>query len=192
MPDYPHSVQYLNSVRTLTDPKAEDIIEKLCEHYQLSQVDSLFRSISAHFEESKFPPAITEFVEDLGTLPAWADKDQLKKGQQVFWNYGREIILALLCRSLPMSYVCANGADVLTATTRLIDFPRNPKFSRRLMETLQFVVDVCSDDTGIHSPGKGLIAVKKCALSTPPSGVLSGKTEACRQARVRPLTRKTC
>ena len=28
--------------------------------------------------------------------------EKIKKGQDVFWSYGREIILALLCRSLPM------------------------------------------------------------------------------------------
>ena len=111
-----------------------------CDNYffEMKSADkaNTYQAIAVHFYpevlkkvfENDFPAFLAAYISDIGTLPSWVNMEQIKKGQQVFWDYGREVILALLCRSLPMSYICGNGAKVLTTTTRLIDIPKNPKY----------------------------------------------------------------
>lgn len=161
---YRYTTEQLDALRDRTDPLAEHIVDELKEHYQLDQINFLFRQIPQHLAKNDFPLFLATYISDIGDLPSWIDLDKIHKGQEVFWDYGREVILALLCRSLPMSYICGNGAKVLTTTTRLIDIPKNPKFTRRLLETLQFVVNICSDDSSMDKLGKGLICIKKVRL----------------------------
>lgn len=157
------TTQQLDGLRSRTDPQAEAVADRLFQHYKLTQVDTLFRHIQEYGEHPDVPPFLVQFLEEPGELPAWIDPQKLEKGRAVFRDYGREIVLALLCRSLPMCYICAHGAHVLTTTTRLIDIPKNPNYARRLLETLQFVINVSYHD--ITQPGgPGIITIRKVRL----------------------------
>lgn len=162
---YPFTTEQLESLRSKTDPVAEDVVGELFRHYNLEASKALFRSIPHHFAEKNFPDFLARYVDQPKHLPDWANREQIALGQQVFWKYGREIMLILLCRSLPMSYICANGAEVLTTTARLVDFPKSPQYTRRLIETLQFAINVAEDENQLHTPlGKGPVAIKKVRL----------------------------
>ncbi len=161
---YPHSSSFLTSQRTETDPVAEKIVDELFQHYNLDKVDFLFRQIPMHCEEKNFPEFLGEYIDNIGELPEWIDFNKIKGAQNIFALYGREILLALLCRSLPMTYICENGAQVLMTTARLIDFPKSPKYERRLLETLQFLINVSSDKNTEEHYQDGLITIKKVRL----------------------------
>ena len=138
-------------------------MDQLSGHYQPDQVKTLFRHIQEYGRHPDVPEFLRTFIEEPGELPAWIDPQKLEKGRAVFRNFGREIILALLCRSLPMCYICAHGAHVLTTTSRLIDIPKNPDYTRRLLETLQFVINV-SDHDITQAGGTGIITIRKVRL----------------------------
>jgi hypothetical protein len=70
-------------------------------------------------------------------LPDWADPAVIRKGEQFFEESGPAILASLLLASLPEAYAGAKGVQVLHLTARLATDTR-----RRLMETLQMVVDV--------------------------------------------------
>ncbi len=163
MSNYPYSTQELDTYRHTTDFEAEEVVTKLFAHYQLKQINTLFRSISEYPYKEDIPVFFKTFVEHPGRIPEWTDWQKVNKACEVFQNYGREIILALLCRSLPMCYICANGAHVLTTTARLVDLPHNPNYTRRLLETMQFVINVCQGGI-LNEGGSGLIAIRKVRL----------------------------
>jgi len=163
MSQYPLTTHQLDGFRSHTDPTAEAVLDQLLGHYRPDQVKALFRLIQEYGEHADAPAFLRDFVEEPGELPAWIDRQKLEKGRAVFRDYGREIVLSLLCRSLPMCYICAHGAHVLTTTTRLIDIPKNPNYARRLLETLQFVINVSYHD--ITQPGGiGIITIRKVRL----------------------------
>jgi hypothetical protein len=63
-----------------------------------------------------------------------------------------------MCRSLPEAYACKKGAQVLHQTGRLSEGTDGSleRFKRRLMETSQFVVNICTP--GVYSSdGSGTI-----------------------------------
>jgi hypothetical protein len=164
MTHYPLNTQQLDALRGKTDPAAEAVVNQLFEHYELKQVNFLFRHIAEYKYHSQIPDFLRDFLENPTPLPDWVDYEKIQQGREVFNNYGREIILALLCRSLPMCYICANGAQVLTHTARLIDIPKNPNYSRRLLETFQFVINVCEGDL-LEWGGNGVISARKIRLT---------------------------
>lgn len=163
MSRYPFTTPQLDGYRHHTDPVAEALVDRLFEHYKVVEIHRLFRHLSAYEKHATAPEYLKNFVEHPGKLPDWIDPAKINRGREVFGDYGREIILALLCRSLPMCYICAKGAHVLTTTTRMMDIPRSPDYTRRLLETLQFVINVSTSD--ILEPGSpGIIAIRKVRL----------------------------
>lgn len=163
MSGYPFTTPQLDGYRRHTDPAAEALVNRLFDHYRVQEIHRLFRHITAYEKHATAPGYLKDFVELPGILPDWIDPSKILRGREVFSDYGREIILALLCRSLPMCYICAHGAHVLATTTRLMDIPKSPDYSRRLLETLQFVINVSTTD--ILEPGSpGIIAIRKVRL----------------------------
>lgn len=162
--NYPYNAKELNAFRRTTDKVGEDIISKLLSHYEMDEIDKLFRMIPSHIKNNDFPDFLSKDLDQLGSLPNWIDHQKIKNAQNIFWSYGREILLALLFRSLPMCYICANGAKVLKITGRLIDKNDNPNYERRLLETLQFVINICSEETGFEKNGLALTTIKRVRL----------------------------
>ena len=77
------------------------------------------------------------YPDNLASLPAWADEDQLRRGQEFFRDFGLEIASGLFSASLPMSYTATRGAQVLTTTADLVS-----NAERRIAETGQMLLDV--------------------------------------------------
>ena len=73
------------------------------------------------------PPDIDEnvvnqlkaYVEAASALPAWADHEKIKRGQELFMSYGPLSVTLLFCASLPECYVVPDLASVLHATGQL-------------------------------------------------------------------------
>jgi len=90
--------------------------------------------------------------------PEWLDLNMLVLGEQVYAKYVAELGLILLCASLPACYADAPGTPVLYITTQLTSH-----VERRIIQTLQFVIDVMVPG-GLSGSGHGAITAKKVRL----------------------------
>ena len=55
-------------------------------------------------------PAIAEFLATAGTLPAWADRARMARGQAYFCDWAVHQFTALYLASLPSAYAAAAGS----------------------------------------------------------------------------------
>lgn len=139
------SPQELDAYRNVTDPKAEAVIERLVTEEGPEEARRLFeiliRNVDIPFAD--VPDYVGDYMRDNGTIPAGIDMERVKRGQQVFHDYGGVFVLALYCKSLPTCYVHSNAVPVLAITGRLDESRGYPEvFARRVLETAQFLLDV--------------------------------------------------
>lgn len=160
------SISDLQSFRLKTDPIADKVIEDIIATSQIENINKLFLQLRSNEDLSKadLPDSVKNYFEQTKSLPDWIDQDKVAAGQKVFAKHGPQIALSLLCKSLPEAYACANGAKVLYATGRMTQRDGSLEmFTRRLMETSQFVVNVCIPG-GLEPGGKGIITAQKVRL----------------------------
>ena len=152
--------------RTMTDPLADQTIQVIIEQEGKEAINNLFSQLRENedLSEVKFPEPVQDYFNQTAVLPEWIDWDQVDLGEKVFARFGPQISLCLLCKSLPEAYACAKGAKVLHATGRMSEKNGSLEvFTRRLMETAQFVVNVGAPG-GLSDEGKGIITAQKARL----------------------------
>lgn len=155
-----------NRFRLLTDPIADQTIKEIIEVDGKQAINSLFAHLRANDDISHvhFPEPVARYFDQTKVLPASFDPEKALLGEQVFTRFGPQISLCLLCKSLPEAYACAKGAKVLYATGRLREQNGSLSvFTKRLMETAQFVMNVCSPG-GLSEKGRGIITAQKVRL----------------------------
>ncbi|MEZ4829308.1 MAG: oxygenase MpaB family protein [Bacteroidia bacterium] len=157
---------WLDQARMRTDPAADTVIEHVMAVYGAQKAreifDILIRNVDIPLEQ--LPAETHAFFAQHQTLPAWADRDQIALAEKVFLDHGPKFLVFLYYKSLPTLYACKNGAAVLTHTGRLaIDREGLSKFTRRIAETGQFLLDVMTKD-GLSDGGKGVNAILKVRL----------------------------
>lgn len=152
--------------RMLTDPLADHTVRLIIEKEGKEGINQLFSLLRENHDISNvtFPEPVEDYFQETSKLPDWVDWDKVNLGEQVFTKYGPEISMCLLCKSLPEAYACAKGAKVLYATGRLSEHNGSLSvFTRRLMETAQFVMNVCSPG-GLSPNGAGIVTAQKVRL----------------------------
>lgn len=87
----------------------------------------------------------SELEKKVLNLPAWIDLNRIKEGQKVFTQYGPEISMLLMFKSLPECYACGNGVNVLYQTGKFTYEDDARLFSKRLLDTATFVQDVLTE-----------------------------------------------
>ena len=169
----PWSTAYLDMKRQLGDPLADRVIETLLAENQKGEIDQIFQVLvrNRQFPNPAFdvlPEPVKRIVEDYfrqtRQLPAFAEPFKLLVASDVFKQHGPKILLILLCKSLPLCYTCWRGAKVLYRTGRLrVNDGSLDAFSRRVMETAQFVVDVMTRNN-FEQDGTAIVAAQKVRL----------------------------
>ncbi len=92
------------------------------------------------------------------SLPAWADRERIRRGQIVFRSCTLPSVLVMLCKSLPEGYAAPSMARILNLSGELRARPFH-----RLMGTLQLLQDVGTP--GSFEPGGvGVIVAKEMRL----------------------------
>ncbi len=155
------------------DPIADEVITTLLAENQKGEIDQIFQMLvqNRQFPNPAFdalPVKVRDIVEGyfLHTrkLPAYAEPFKLMVASDVFRQHGPKILMILLCKSLPLCYTCWRGAKVLYQTGRLrVHGQSLTAFSRRLMETAQFVVDMLTKDN-FEQDGTAIVATQKVRL----------------------------
>lgn len=157
----------LESYRYQSDPFADQVIEKIMKAGYGRSIHELFNKLVENddYDKVDLPKEVQDYFNATAGLPSWADEKKIEKGQSVFALYGPEICLMLLCKSLPLAYACKKGAQVMYRTGRMMegDDGSIERFTRRLMETSQFVMNICSPG-GFKPYGKGIITAQKVRL----------------------------
>lgn len=104
------------------------------------------------------PPALTELVRSMRSLPPWADRARMARGAATVVRAGLPAALVLGCSSLVLGYCSPAGNKALVFTGRL-----ESSAQRRLAETSRFV-HALTTPRGALPGGEGWIAAAKVRL----------------------------
>lgn len=160
MPAKSWSDTLLDPMRAIGDPIADNVVAELFAKDQVAGVNSLLRLMVENetLPATGVPPVIADYIKQTETLPPWADAQRVRRGEQVFWQYGSVVITILFTYGLPACYAAKKGVQVLALTSRLYSNP-----TRRIIETAQMVVDVMRPG-GLARFGKGIRSTQKVRL----------------------------
>ena len=154
----------LNDSRKRTDPLADNFVSELAKTKSKLELYAIMEFLLDEFvwlDHKNIDPEIESYIKEASVLPDWVDKDLLEQGEKFFAVHGFEISLMLMLKSLPATYCCWRGAEVVHATGRMTNHSGNLKpFTRRLMQTSKFVLNVCSPDA-MSEQGVGVKASVK-------------------------------
>lgn len=149
---------YLDEMREVGDPIADAAVRRIFESPDLPDAQHFMATMVDNDELPEVIPEVLRAYLDETKPPTTYDDRQVELGAEVFAAYGPEIMLILACYSLPASYAAAKGVQVLHRTGFLNERP-----NRRLVETVQFVIDVMSPG-GLGSDGYGIRTAQKVRL----------------------------
>ena len=133
---------FLERLRREGDGPADDAVNRFFDAVDGSAglYPMLVRTTGTQLEDEE-APGVAAFAKALEPWPDWADPLLVKRGQDVFGDWGMQLASGLFMASLPMTYACAKGAEPLVRTARMTS---NPK--RRFLETGQMIIDAMSPD----------------------------------------------
>ncbi len=160
------SSAYLDTMRLEADPPADAVIARIAEAYGPHESRKIFDQLISDIgiPGSHLPAEVIDFFESHSLLPDWADPARIMKGQEVFANHGPMLMTLLYFKALPTTYCCHRGANVLFLTGRMTRSELDKRrFSRRIAETAQFVVDVMTPGNLLPG-GKGIVSAMKVRL----------------------------
>lgn len=161
------SEDFLQSKRKICDPIADRAVAKIIEQNSIGAINTLMRNISHNNDTINMeglPDEVVTYFKQTEHLPDWADEKLIKEGEEVYLKHAGSIAFLLCFKSLPECYVCAKGSMVLYYTGRLNEHKGSlDAFTRRIVETAQFVVNMMSPG-GLSSRGKGIISAQKVRL----------------------------
>lgn len=150
----------LDSMRTVTDPPADNAVRELFEQGEVGAVNKLLSDILKNDQlvPEALPPCIQRYIEKSETLPEWADPKKITQAEDFFARNGMLIGMSLLFSSLPMCYACSKGVQVLHLTARLETDAR-----RRVAETSQMIIHIMVPG-GLSPAGRGIAEGQKVRL----------------------------
>jgi hypothetical protein len=158
MPEEKYTDALMDEMRKFGDPPADGAIEALSNVHQLQAVQKMLDQMITNdaVTPENIPTEVATFWEESRSL-ANSAAGVIAEGEVFFAEHGPEIMLVLGFYSLPMDYA-ARGVRVLYDTGYLVTHP-----NRRLLETMQMVIDVMSPG-GLACEGKGITTALKVRL----------------------------
>lgn len=165
---------YLDEMNQKMDPVADEVVASILSQSRSEEirVNELFDQLIRTSDPipAGMPLDIAKYFAETAALPEWADPDLIRKGEELFGEYGQMIVLMLFCRCLPFGYACHRVAKVMTATGRLVEKPaemgrkeRLAMLNRRVLETAQFILNMMQPG-GLGPKGSGVRTAQKVRL----------------------------
>jgi hypothetical protein len=153
--------EFLDPMREVGDPPADAAIAALFAEGDIQSVNALMQNLVANegYVPESLPAAVREFLATTEDLPPWANAEAIAIGENVFWEWGPQLILLLHCYSLPFCYAARKGVQVLALTSRL-----SGNAARRIVETAQMLVDVMQRGGLTSADGRGRRTLQKVRL----------------------------
>jgi hypothetical protein len=151
--------ELLDAKRKLGDPVADAVVADLIAGGHIDEVDRDLLSLLRNDQE--LPPNLPQSLHDYLEItkgPVAVSADALLRGQNVYIDYGPEILMVLGFYSLPAAYAARKGVQVLYRTAFLEKRPM-----RRVLETSRMVTQVL-DPKGLSPSGSGIRTIQKVRL----------------------------
>lgn len=150
------------SMRHEGDVLADTLIETIYKEGAIEAVNKTLEKLVRNdgIPKDQLHPEVTAFLEQTCQLPAWADREKMKRASAIFDIHGLQMVMMLFGAALPTLYAARKGAQVLVLTNRMVDYTF---LKRRIMETAQFMMDVTEPDA-FEPQGHGIAAVLKVRL----------------------------
>jgi hypothetical protein len=150
---------YLDAMRERGDELADRVVAGVYAKGDVAAVNRLMRSLVENegIPSEQLTPEVRAYLEQVSNLPL-PDREVVERGEDVFGEFGPEILMVLGFYSLPAAYAARKGVQVLYRTAYLEKRP-----VRRVFETTQMVVDVMAKG-GLERGGKGLRTAEKVRL----------------------------
>lgn len=164
---------FLDNCRLETDQLADQVITEVIQHGNTNHLNEIFLVLvkndsfnTATF--NTFPAEVSRLLNNYfivsSELPTWYSPEKVLMGEKVFSEFGPEIFMLLNVSALPICYTCANGAQVLYDTGRLMSHNSDiDPLARRLMETGQMIFNVLAEG-GLAPKGSGIVTIQKVRL----------------------------
>jgi hypothetical protein len=138
---------YLNRMRMVGDPEADQLIKKYFEPGPpIPMAELLGTLLGGAGRIEDLPEELRYMLEATDESLAAVDREALERGQQMFRQHGPEILWVLACYSLPAAYAAPRGVRVLRRTGRLKKTPE-----LRLLDTALILTRVM----GPHALDRG-------------------------------------
>lgn len=136
----------LDGLRSRADPAVDEIVQRYQEHERPEEDPrDLIGQLARHGADCPHADFIADYHGAEISLPAWADSELLRGGQDFFERWSLQLASSLFYASLPNAYGVRHGAKVLVATGQLTD---SADLTRRIAETGQFLIDIFTPETG--------------------------------------------
>lgn len=152
----------LDSLRTVGDPVADEVIAQLFEQNRVTDANALFAQLKHNAQQ---PPTdhpasllLADYFAMTAELPPFLDAALVARASEFFRSHGPSILTVLGAYSLPLDYAAKKGVQVLARTARMT---KNP--NRRVVETAQLLTDVLHEN-GLSPDGAGIRTVQKVRL----------------------------
>lgn len=152
--------EFLNEMRGVADPLADDVVKSVIESGGLDEFNKMIRHLVNNRDvlPESAPKIVRDYFEQTQILPVWADREKIVRGERVFDMYGPEMIMMLFFVSLPYAYATKRGSHVLSITAEL-----TRRVHRRIFRTAQFIMDVMQAG-GLAAGGRGVRSAQKVRL----------------------------
>lgn len=160
MPTQKWTNEFLNEMRQVADPLADEVVASVIESGGLDEFNKLIKHLVNNRDKlpDSMPLIVREYFEKTAILPSWADPKKIIRGERVFDLYGPEMIMMLFFVSLPYAYATKKGSHVLSITAEL-----TRHVHRRIFRTAQFIMDVMQSG-GLGANGRGVRSAQKIRL----------------------------
>lgn len=152
---------FLEPMRQVGDVPADAAIKAMFEAGSVDSVNALMRNLvnNDQMVPEALPDSVKTFLATTEDLPPFADAAKLKTGEDVFFQWGPQLIWILHCYSLPYCYAAKKGVQVLALTSRL-----SGNAARRIIEVAQMIVDVMQPGGLTSGDGRGRRTLQKVRL----------------------------
>ena len=142
------------------DPLADRTVAAVYESGETTEVNAMLSSLIKGMDRlpADMPPVLRDYLERSSALPTWLKPEMVKKGEELFGEWGICSCSILACASLPECYMMKNGIHVLAMTQRLTEHAQ-----RRVLETAQMIMAVMFEG-GLSAKGVGVRTAQKVRL----------------------------
>lgn len=160
MDEQSYSKVFLDEMRHTGDPLADNTVQAIFERGEVAAVNRLLAQLILDDQTvpEDLPLEVQNYLKESAILPSWKKDDLIAIGEEMFRTHGLIAFSLLACGSLPELYSCGDGVEVLWATQQL-----EKHVDRRMMETMQMVVDVMSKG-GLQPEGRGIRTAQRVRL----------------------------
>jgi hypothetical protein len=153
------SDSFLDEMRQVGDPLADDVVALLFKSSGVYAVQKLMKTLVTNDQPTpdQLPPELKTYLETTSQI-AQTDSSVAAAGERLFETFGPEMLVTLLCYSLPACYADRKGVQVLYRTGYL-----DQRVNSRVFQTAQMVIDVMSPG-GLAPDGNGVRSAQKVRL----------------------------